>query len=111
MANPMRHGLANLLPPLPAVVLGTAVATVSFFTTLQFSSAPAALTPSLAIDRTLKDDRLPIVPGAAARPTLPKAEPALPEGCVAKADGVRTIFAAEVPGRCVAAAPAGILTG
>jgi hypothetical protein len=81
------------------VTLGAAVAVVSFVTTLQLSAAPPQ--DLMLFDRTLKGDRLQVVPGATgAKRSRP--DPALPKGCLALADGHRDIFSAEVPGRCVA---------
>jgi hypothetical protein len=102
----MRHGSQKFLHRLSVGTLGMAVATVSFFGTLQFSAVPQTRTSdNTVIDRTFKGDRLLTIPGVGAGPAAPTADPALPKGCVARADGTRTIFATEVPGRCLAAAP------
>jgi hypothetical protein len=55
------------------------------------------------INRTLKGDRLPIIPGA--RGENPMGEPRLPRGCEQSFSSVRNAYANEVAGRCVARAP------
>ena len=80
------------------VTLGAAVAAVSFLTTLQLSAAPPQ--DLMLFDRTLKGDRLQVVPGATGEKQS-RPDPALPKGCLAQSDGHRDIFATEVPGRCV----------
>ncbi|SRR6266568_2192130 len=90
--------------------LGMAIAMSSFVVALEISAAPIG--PSGAdpgqVNRGLKGDRLPLIPGASgARPMDdPRAhEPKLPEMCAAAFDARRGVFSAEVAGRCVASAP------
>jgi hypothetical protein len=89
--------------------LGAAFAMLTFVAGLE---AHVAMTPSGvergAINRTIKGDRLPVIPGASgANPAALVPEPKLPDGCFANAGSAKNAFSAEVPGRCVAAAPAG----
>jgi len=88
--------------------LGVAVAMLSMVAALEAQVATAPLGVDRgAVNRTLKGDRLPLIPGAGATPVelrrLP--EPKLPNGCD---DGraYRGPFSAEVAGRCFAAVPA-----
>jgi hypothetical protein len=88
--------------------LGVAVALLSMVAALeaQVASAPSGVERG-SVNRALKGDRLPLIPGATgAVPTeLPRArEPKLPDGCD-DANAPRGPFSAEVAGRCVAAAP------
>jgi hypothetical protein len=66
--------------------LGAAVATLSFFVSLELSTATAsaqkvASSSEYVIDRTLKGDRLPASPSRSSNVGSPAAEPALPAGC------------------------------
>jgi len=56
------------------------------------------------VNRTLKGNRLPLVPDASLPPARAE-QPKLPEGCVESAKSARNPFSMEVPGRCVAAIP------
>jgi len=87
-----------------------AIAMSSFVVALEIPAAPIG--PNGAdpghVNRGLKGDRLPLIPGASrARPMDdPRAhEPKLPEMCAAAFDAKRGAFSAEVAGRCVASAP------
>jgi hypothetical protein len=85
--------------------LGIAVGMLAFIIGLEMQVATARPGGEpTSVNRVLKGDRLPLVPGASTR-SLPRVEPALPEGCVAANNAARSVFAAEVPGRCVAAVP------
>jgi len=68
---------------------------------LEVSAAPANPVPGPAsIDRTLKGDRLVIVPPATVRPAQRSGR--LPQGCVEASDWRRTIiYNAEIAGRCI----------
>ena len=55
------------------------------------------------VNRTIKGDRSPALPGAGRVVPAPSAsEPDLPEGCVAEADWRSHVYSDEIPGRCVA---------
>ena len=88
--------------------LGVAVAMLSMVAALEAQVATAR--PGVergSVNRTLKGDRLPLIPGAtgAIPIELPRAlEPKLPDGCD-DANAPRGPFSAEVAGRCIAAAP------
>jgi hypothetical protein len=87
-------------------ILGTASALGAFVLALQVqvSAMPAArgIDPA-SINRTFKNDRLPVVPAAVR--TLPaqhSEQPRLPEGCVDASNWRKDkIYTAEVAGRCV----------
>lgn len=88
--------------------VGVAVAMLSMVAALEAQVATAPLGVDRGtVNRSLKGDRLPLIPGAGASPVelrrIP--EPKLPSGCD---DGraYRGPFSAEVAGRCLAAAPA-----
>ena len=92
------------------VGFGGAVAMLSFLGSLEIEVASARtgvdpapivqVTPMQAVDRTLKGDRLPLVPGpSSARPVTD--EPKLPDGCHSAMNPPKHAFAPEVPGRCV----------
>jgi hypothetical protein len=89
---------------------GGAVAILSFVGSLEVEVAAARAGvqatpvvqggPVQAINRTLKGDRLPLVPGpTSARPLTE--EPKLPDGCHSAMNPPKHAFAPEVPGRCV----------
>jgi hypothetical protein len=87
-------------------VLGPACGVIAFILALQLqlqvSAMPVArgIDPT-PIDRTLKSDRLPVVP-AAARPSQRSEQPPLPKGCVDLSGWRRdTMYENEIPGRCV----------
>jgi hypothetical protein len=88
---------------------GLAVAMLAFLAGLEVQFALAR--PSLErpginptpINRSLKGDRLPIIPGA--RGENPMGEPRLPKGCEHSFTSVRNAYANEVAGRCVASVP------
>jgi hypothetical protein len=89
---------------------GLAVAMLSFIGSLEIevaaarSGVQAAPLPPVPVNRTLKGDRLPLVPGpSSSRPlTAPELdEPKLPDGCHAAMNPPKHAFAPEVPGRCV----------
>jgi hypothetical protein len=92
--------------------LGVAVAMLSMVAALEAQVATARPGVERGVDRgsvnrTLKGDRLPLIPGAtgAIPIELPRAlEPKLPDGCD-DANAPRGPFSAEVAGRCIAAAP------
>jgi hypothetical protein len=93
--------------------LGVAVAMLSMIAALEAQVATAR--PGVGVDRgtvnrALKGDRLPLIPGATGAAPIdlrPAAtEPKLPDGCE-EAHAPRSPFSAEVAGRCLAAAPAG----
>jgi hypothetical protein len=92
------------------VGFGGAVAMLSFVGSLEVEVAAARtgveaapvvqVAPVQAINRSLKGDRLPLVPGpSSARPT--NGEPKLPDGCHPAMNPPKHAFAPEVPGRCV----------
>jgi len=86
------------------VGFGGAVAMLSFLGSLEIEVASARTgvqaTPMQAVDRTLKGDRLPLVPGpSSARPVTD--EPKLPDGCHSAMNPPKHAFAPEIPGRCV----------
>ena len=97
----MRRSSGNRLGGYSTITLGTAVAVMSFVATLQLSAAPP-FTSEPMIDRTFKGDRLPATPGPTGARNTPRPEPALPAGCHSSSEGLRHLFATEVPGRCVA---------
>jgi hypothetical protein len=83
---------------------GGAVAILSFVGSLEVEVAVARTgvqaAPVQTVDRTLKSDRLPLVPGpSSARPVTD--EPKLPDGCHPAMNPPKHAFAPEVPGRCV----------
>ena len=96
----MRRAPGKRFPGYSAATLGAAVAALSFVATLQLSATTPQNAEPMLIDRTLKGDRLQMVPGAAGA-GVERPNPALPQGCLAQADGARTRFATEVPGRCL----------
>jgi hypothetical protein len=92
------------------VGFGGAVAMLSFIASVavevaaarggaQATSVQAAPVQAAPVNRTLKGDRLPLIPGpsSAARGNEPK----LPEGCHAALSPPKHAFPQEVPGRCV----------
>ena len=87
-------------------ILGTAFALGAFVLALQVqvSAMPAVrgIDPA-SINRTIKNDRLPVVPAVVR--TLPaqhSEQPRLPEGCVEASNWhMDKIYTAEVAGRCV----------
>jgi hypothetical protein len=84
--------------------VGVAVALIAFVTALEVQVSAMPATPAVnppKIDRSLKSDRLPVVP--ATHPRQRSQEPRLPEGCVAATDWRRgEIYAVEIAGRCIA---------
>ena len=81
---------------------GTAVFLVSFVLTLQLSAltAPTAseAQPNHHVNRTLKSDRLPLLPDTGdARLHGPR----LPDGCVNAAELPKSIYTSEIAGRCL----------
>jgi hypothetical protein len=87
-------------------ILGTASGLGAFVLALQVqvSAMPAVrgIDPA-SINRTLKNDRLPVVPAAVRTlPTQHSEQPRLPEGCVDASNWHKDkIYTAEVAGRCV----------
>jgi len=88
-------------------VLGPAIGLGAFVLALQFQvSAMPAMPPVLgvdpaSIDRTLKSDRLPVVP-ATVRPSQRSEQPRLPEGCFEAFNwNQETMWDVEIPGRCI----------
>jgi hypothetical protein len=88
-------------------VLGPALGLGAFVFALQFQvSAMPAMPPVLGVDpasinRTLKSDRLPVVPAAVRLPQRAE-HPRLPEGCVeASTWDQDAMWDNEVPGRCI----------
>jgi hypothetical protein len=83
---------------------GGAVAILSFVGSLEVEVAAARTgaqaAPAQAVDRTLKGDRLPLVPGPSSSRPLTD-EPKLPDGCHPAMNPPKHAFAPEVPGRCV----------
>ncbi len=68
--------------------LGAAVACLSFFITLELSTATAsaeriATSSHTVVERTLKGDRLPAAGGSSTAVQTPAIEPLLPVGCEA----------------------------
>jgi hypothetical protein len=85
-------------------VLGPAVGLGAFIVALQLQvsamPAPQGIDP-VSIDRTLKSDRLPVVP-TAVRPPQHSEQPRLPEGCVDASNWHQaTKYTAEIAGRCI----------
>jgi len=86
-------------------ILGAASALGAFFLALQVQVAamPVRGIDPASINRTIKNDRLPVVPAAAR--TLPahrSGQPGLPDGCIDAANWRKDkIYTAEVAGRCV----------
>jgi hypothetical protein len=90
---------------------GGALAMLSFIGSLEVEVAAARTgvqarpVQAIPVNRTLKGDRLPSVPGPSSsrRPlTAPELnEPKLPDGCHAAMNPPKHAFAPEVPGRCV----------
>jgi hypothetical protein len=89
--------------------LGLAVMIASLLVGLEMQLAmarPGAEPTSIngnSINRGLKGDRLPGIPGA--RGENPSDGPKLPKGCEASFSSARNIYANEIAGRCVAAVP------
>jgi hypothetical protein len=81
------------------VGLGLVTTIGSFVVTLELSkpAAPAAGLP--AVERSLKGDRLPLVPPA--QSARPPHDPQLPDGCIGQFDPHKNVFSSEVAGRCV----------
>jgi hypothetical protein len=90
-------------PGIALGVLGPAVGLVAFVSALQLqvSAMPAVrgIDPA-SIDRTLKNDRLPVGPQVV-RPSQYSEQPRLPEGCVEASDWYRKVYNTEIAGRCV----------
>lgn len=89
-------------PSMTFSVLAPALALGSFTLALQFqvSAMPVRGVDPASIDRALKGDRQPL-PAAFALPQRSE-QPRLPAGCVDAANWQRkTIYTAEIPGRCV----------
>jgi hypothetical protein len=88
--------------------LGVAVALLSMVAALeaQVAMAPTGVDRG-AVNRALKGDRLPLIPGATGGGPIElqrAREPKLPDGCY-DASAPRSPFSAEVAGRCLATAP------
>ena len=89
--------------------LGAAVAMLSMVAALEAQVMTAR--PGVdrgTVNRALKGDRLPLIPGAtgASPIELPGArKPKLPNGCDEDVRASRSPFSTEVAGRCLAAAP------
>jgi hypothetical protein len=85
--------------------LGCAAMAASFCITLAALAASATTAPWIEpvdVNRVLKGDRDPLMGSPrSASPTVPAHEPNLPEGCMARFDARKSIFQAEVAGRCV----------
>jgi hypothetical protein len=104
-SNPMHRKSGYLIG------FGGALAMLSFIGSLEVEVAAARTgvqarpVQAIPINRTLKGDRLPSVPGPSssrrplAAPELN--EPKLPDGCHAAMNPPKHAFAPEVPGRCV----------
>jgi hypothetical protein len=84
---------------------GAAVAMLSFVASLEVEVAAARTGAEPApVNRTLKGDRMPLVPGMrSVRPaeTRRLSDPKLPDECHAAFDPRRNTFSAEVAGRCL----------
>lgn len=82
--------------------LGVAVAVLSFIVTLEAGVAtPAPSGPRFdptAVNRSLKGDRLPLIPTTSGANPTQQRETAQPRTCPANHD----VFAPEVAGRCIA---------
>jgi len=90
--------------------IGVAVALLSFAVALETEVATATVRSGIdqsTINRALKGDRLPLIPGTSgAKPAPVVPEPSLPAGCASfHRDAAKNAFLSEVPGRCVAFAP------
>jgi hypothetical protein len=85
-------------------VLGPAVGLGAFMLALQLQVSAMPMVRGIdpaSIDRTLKNDRLPVIP-AAARPLQRPDQPRPPAGCVEASNWhPRMMHSAEIPGRCV----------
>jgi hypothetical protein len=86
-------------------VAGLAAATLSFIVCLEVAEIATAL-PSAAlnhpIDRTLKGDRLLLIPRPSVAPAIPAR---VPEGCESSVSEIHNPSAHQAVGRCLAAAP------
>jgi hypothetical protein len=83
---------------------GVAAAMLSFVVCLEVVEIATALPRAefSPIDRTLKGDRLPMIPRPSVAPVM---QPTVPEGCESSVSAIRNPNAREVVGRCLAAAP------
>lgn len=94
------HGPFNYV----LIGLGSAMTMISFVIALELptQASQSSVFQPTQVNRTLKGDRLPVMPGAHSEsPVAPRLEPKLPDGCVAKYDARVNIFHPEVAGRCV----------
>jgi hypothetical protein len=99
-----RAGLAIGSFGVAVAMLSVVIGMETQVATARPGAEPAKITK---INRTLKGDRLPLVPDASlTNPAAGPSEPKLPDGCVASFNAARNAFWVEVPGRCVAAMPA-----
>jgi hypothetical protein len=100
----MRHPSRYLIGGLGLAVM---IASLLVGLEMQLASARPGVEPSnlngTSINRGLKGDRLPGIPGV--RGENPSGAPKLPKGCEASYSSARNIYANEIAGRCVAAAP------
>jgi hypothetical protein len=91
---------------------GAAFALAAFFVGLEVSAttaAPSVDRAATAVNRTLKGDRLPLIPawsrnavnGPLELKAPPAAKPELPEGCEPMISSIGRSPLAQIPGRCL----------
>jgi hypothetical protein len=91
---------------------GAAFALASFFIGLEVSAttaAPSADRAGATVNRTLKGDRMPLIPaksrnavnGPFELKAPPAAKPELPEGCEPVVSSIGRSPLAQIPGRCL----------
>src|SRR5262245_50725962 len=95
----------RIKPAMTLGVLGPAVGFSAFIVAFQLQASVSAMPvrgmDPAPVNRTLKSDRLPVVP-AAVRPLQRSEHPSLPEGCVELSGWNQdTMYDNEIPGRCI----------
>jgi hypothetical protein len=84
---------------------GAVIAAMSFAAGLQAQLVdPGVGIDPITVNRTLKGGRLLLVPQPSGE--NPASRPALPNGCEPRSSSARKAHSNEVPGRCLAEAPA-----
>jgi hypothetical protein len=104
----MRHHIRYTVGGLSVAVM---IAALVGSLEIQFATARPSMPGAepTNVNRMLKGNRLPSVPGP--RGENPADAPKMPKGCEATFSSVRNIYANEIAGRCVAAAPMGVIAG